>query len=159
MELDDEIRQRFNFDDFRIRLRNAVRTTGMGWIQFCETHRLPPEGMRLAIQGCERDLDRFIDQIELIAKALGRDLEWALTGVSRENDFPISINEHTRRLVDEYIVRDDVPHEDRSRLHEYVSKKLTNFHAWTPQAALRTGIPQNWRDVAYLYQEMLQLHG
>jgi hypothetical protein len=159
MKLDPFILAHFDHADLKARVRNAVRCTGFNWWAFCAKHGLPPMGAKEAIDGCGSELDRHVDMIERIAAALGRDLQWVLIGVSSDDGFTIGLKEHSHQLVDQFIERYDIPEEDHSRLHRYIDSMIDSLQARTPQAAFRRGVPQTWRDVAWIYEDLIQLEG
>jgi hypothetical protein len=131
----------------------------VGWVKFCVDHNLDPDTTLVTLQLCEKDVRPHLALLEIIAAAFGRDLVWLLTGIPGDTGFTITIKERTHELVDEYIRRDDVPEEDHGRLHAYVERMIQSLEVHTPQAAYRRGLPQTWRDMARIYQDMLETEG
>ena len=160
----EQLVEDFDHDAFRARLKNAVRNLGIRkWTEYCSKVGLPPQGALNALEECKsglaRDVWPNIDILEQLAQGVGRDLEWLVKGHSSNSDFVISLSERVHGLVDEYAYKEQLPEDDTGRLHSYVHQMIDGLHARTPEAAYRRGLPQTWKDVAWIYDEMVTMQG
>lgn len=154
----------FDHAAFRDRLRDAIQEAGYvphngesRWQLFCRDAGVPPEWALTAVRNAETDLYSYADTLQRLAAAVGRDLRWLVTGHGAQKS--PAFREGLHQLVTEYFEHELAPEEEQVRLHRYLDQKIDALSAHTPQAAFRKNLPQTWREVAWLHEEMMQIQG
>lgn len=154
MSFDEGSNADFNHDDFKARLKSAMRAEGITFEALCERGGVSPSRALRVIEYSASNLYENLDILEALARATGRDLNWLITGVSSDTAFSVTVRERSHQLVSEYIYRAEVPQTEREGLHQAVDALVNSLQTHTPQAAYRRGLPQTWKDVAWIHRRM-----
>ena len=146
----------FRYDAFRARLKAAIRLMGFRlWSDFCRYANVGTRAAQLAVEGCEFDVRPQLEMLRELAAALGRDVEWLLTGKISEDKFTITERERIHALVNDFLYHEEVDEEDRGRFHEFMDKKISALQSHTAHELYRKGLPQTLRDVGFCWEEFI----
>lgn len=159
MDWIDSAEQNFSYDNFRARLKTAIRSEGLSWFKFCEKAGVPHAQALRAIEACQHGIRANLVVIDKLASTLGRNSRWLVSGEDTTSKFSESIGERSHRLIEEYAYRAQIPDEDVPRLHGYVETMVQGLQAHTDSAAYRRGLPSSWMDVAWIYDEFRVMQG
>ena len=155
MSFDEGIGDSFNQDDFKARLQSAMREEDISLHALCARAGVALTDAIRAIEYVSSSLYAHLEIFDKLARALGRDLNWLLTGVSSDSTFSVTVRERAHQLTSEYIYRAEVPQPERKLIHQEIDRLVDSLQTHTPQAAYRRGLPRNWKDVARIHQRVV----
>lgn len=152
----DEGNNQSAFDyEMKARVKAAIDAEHFTWSEFVETVGYPPADIVRAVNEGAAGSSRNMHILTAIAVALGRDVNWLITGsADAECRFKESLRERVSRLVWEFIYKADVPKQDWRPLIQRIDRLLLSMNCTTERAAYRLGVPRTWKDVAFVYADM-----
>ena len=143
--------------EIKARLRAAMEIEGMSWSQLLVRAGVAEDEVVRAIEQGVSGLGQNQQCLARLAHALGRDLNWLLTGAAPfQPPFLQGVLERVLRLTWEYIYKLNVDKFEWNDLLERVRALVSSLKCNTMQGAYRAGIPRTWQDVGWIHRQLVK---